>query len=176
MTDHARAIALGMLALGVLVVGCDDVRSNDGKQIPKTPPPPQAGRLSLQISVVVDGTPRAPITAERLDAIPADFVEGEHRAWRISSLLGKGGPDAGTITATGAHGVTIDMTWSAQPDQPTPALFVTRRGDVIAAVVDPRDPFPDFHGRGRRLGRPGDPLPRVADVSKIEVRAATARD
>jgi hypothetical protein len=31
------------------------------------------------------------------------------------------------------------------------------------------EPFPSYHGRGGRLHRPGDPLPRIGGVTKIKV-------
>jgi hypothetical protein len=51
--------------------------------------------------------------------------------------------------------------------------MLTRRGDIVALLVDPADPFPSYHGQGRRLGRPGDPMPRIAGVKKIRVYSDT---
>jgi hypothetical protein len=39
-------------------------------------------------------------------------------------------------------------------------------------MVAPGDPFPAYHGQGRRLSRPGDPLPRVGGVTRIRVYLA----
>jgi hypothetical protein len=48
-------------------------------------------------------------------------------------------------------------------------LFLTRRGEVMVAAVDPKDPFPRYHGQGGRLRRGGDPMPRVAPVARLAV-------
>ncbi len=180
--NNLRSRLATVAVLGVALVlapgACDDVRSNESKQMPQLPPPPQTTLQPLRIAIEIGGVAAPPITEATLAKIPPDFVEGEHRAWRISTLLGDALGEPMTraelaVTVTGAHGVTIHMAASPALDRPAPTLFVTRRGDVIAALVNPRDPFPDFHGKGRRLGRPGDPMPRVAEVSKIQISKPT---
>ena len=153
----------------VLALGCsEDRRVNDGKRMPKSPPPVTATLpADLHITVEHNGVPGAPITAASLATHPPDFSDADRRAWRIASLLKLG--TASTIAATGAGGMTIELAGSTDPTAPVATLFVTRRGDVIAALVDPRDPFPDYHGQGRRLGRPGDPLPRITGVTAIRI-------
>ena len=137
--------------------------------MPKPPPPLELTiPADLRIAVDLDGTAAPPITAANLASIPPDFIDKEHRAWRISTLVGAAAGRPGVVVAaTGARGISIKMPIAGSG--PVPALVVTRRGEVIATLVDPADPFPDFHGRGRRLGRPGDSLPRVAGVSAIHV-------
>lgn len=138
------------------------------------PPPPATVLIpsDLQIQVTVDGAPHAPITAATLVATPPDFVDHDRRAWKISTLLGAGAVSPGTvIAATGAAGMTIELAATAAAGQPIATLFITRRSEVIVALVDPADPFPAFHGQGRRLERPGDPMPRIADVTRIAIRS-----
>jgi hypothetical protein len=48
-------------------------------------------------------------------------------------------------------------------------LFLTRRGEVIASTIDPKAPFPAYHGRGGRLHRAGDQLPHVGPVAKLAI-------
>jgi hypothetical protein len=48
-------------------------------------------------------------------------------------------------------------------------LFLTRRGEVIASAVDPKNSFPDYHGRGGRLHRAGDTMLQVAPVSSLAI-------
>ena len=161
--------------LGILIalVGCrSDHAPNEGKRMPKAPPPVAVSVPSeLRIEVTVDGAPRPPITAATLAALPPDFADHERRAWRISTLLGLGTTPGSVIAATGAAGMTIELPASDAAGKPTATLFVTRRSEVIVALVDPADPFPAFHGQGRRLERPGDPLPRIVDVSRIAIRS-----
>ena len=159
------------LCVLLALVGCrGDAAPNEGKRMPKAPPPATVSiPVGLSIQVTVDGAVRAPITAATLAAIPPDFVDHDRRAWRISTLLGPDVVAATTvIAATGEAGMTIET--SASAGQPVATLFITRRSDVIVALVDPTDPFPAFHGQGRRLERPGDPYPRIANVTRIAVR------
>ena len=51
-------------------------------------------------------------------------------------------------------------------------LFLTRRGEVIVSTIDPKDPFPRFHGQGGRLHRAGDSYPQVRPVARLEITTA----
>jgi hypothetical protein len=73
------------------------------------------------------------------------------------------------IEATGARGLSVLMRPTGGPSDPIAVLALSRRGDILAAMVESNDPFPDYHGQGGRLGRPGDPLPRISAVTKIRV-------
>jgi hypothetical protein len=52
-------------------------------------------------------------------------------------------------------------------------IYLTRRGDVIVAALDPKDPFPRWHGEGGRLRRAGDPTPRLGPVAKLDITRST---
>jgi len=158
------------LCIVLALVGCKSDRTpNEGKRMPKAPPPVSVSiPAALEIGVTLDGVPRAPITAATLATLPPDFLDRDHRAWRISTLVA-GTPPGSVIAATGAGGMTIELPLPTAPGQPIATLFVTRRSEVIVALVDPADPFPAYHGQGRRLERPGDPLPRIADVTRISI-------
>jgi len=54
-----------------------------------------------------------------------------------------------------------------------PVLFLTRRGEVIVSALDPKQPFPRYHGQGGRLHRAGDSLPRVAPVARLAITHTT---
>jgi hypothetical protein len=73
------------------------------------------------------------------------------------------------IAVTGAGEVTLVLREPAAGKGPVPVLLESRRGEIVAAMVAPEEPFPSYHGQGRRMNRPGDPLPRVAGVRKIRV-------
>lgn len=165
-------LALSALSLGL--VACD--RSEgvaDGKRMPNPPPTSSAPAPSLRVDVVVDGAPAAPLDAARLDAATADFVEGERHAFRMATLLGPAAARPGTSFAiTGDQGLVLTMTVPSDPKAPEPVLVVSRRGELLATLLDPSQPFPPYHGWGGRLGRPGDPLPRIGGVTRIEVRSA----
>ena len=74
--------------------------------------------------------------------------------------------------AEGPTGVTVKFA-DPTPDGLEPVLFLTRRGDVVVAAVDPKDPFPKYHGQGGRLHRAGDTMPRISPVAKLAITHAS---
>jgi hypothetical protein len=153
--------------------GCSKASTeSEAKQWPKTEPakdvpiPP-----NLTIAVTVDGAAKGPITAETLRGAKPDFIDEERKAWRISTLVADAGP-AGFVEASSPAGVTVKFPHPT-PEGLEPVLYLTRRGEVIVAALDPKDPFPRWHGEGGRLHRAGDSLPRVAPVAKLEIRRST---
>jgi hypothetical protein len=164
---------LRRLAALCVMLGCSRAADEgDAKQWPTPLPAKQiAIPVGLAIAVTVEGSARPPITADRLRAAPPDFADDEHRAWLISTLI----PEAQrgtTIEAVSGAGVAVKF---GRPtgDGLEPVLFLTRRGEVIVSALDPKDPFPRYHGQGGRLRRAGDPLPRVVPVSRIDVLTRT---
>jgi hypothetical protein len=145
--------------------------SEERREMPKLPPPPQAKVApTLRIDVDVDGKAQAPIDAARLAKAAPDFTDGEHKAWRFSTILGLPITPGTSIAVTGAQNVTITLKQPQGAKDPQPVLTESRRGEIVAALISPEDPFPAFHGQGRRLARPMDPLPRIAGVTKISVK------
>jgi hypothetical protein len=138
------------------------------KKMPKLPPPPRPEpAASLRIAVEIDGQPGPPIDAARLRGLKPDFEDAERRAWRLETLLGARARDPETsIAVTGDNDVTVVFRRTTGTD---PVLALSRRGEIVAALVEANDPFPSYHGQGRRLHRPGDPTPRVGGVKRIRV-------
>lgn len=159
-----------VLALGACDHGCQRAsEADDGRRMPKPPPSPSA-EAEVRIEVMLDGAPVAPIDSARLAGTPPDYQDEERRAWKLSTLLGAPAQREGvTFAATGEAGVTVMMQEPARAGEPAPVLLVTRRGEAVVAMMHPEEPFPSYHGHGARLGRPGDPLPRIAGVTKIAV-------
>lgn len=158
------------LLIAVLAAACSRASNEGDKKQWQESPPPKAINVpaGLSITVDVDGAPKAPITSEILEKTKADFVDAEHRAWRIPTLVAEAAPAGTVIEAGSLSGVSVKF------EHPTaeglePVLFLTRRGEVIVAAVDPKDPFPRYHGQGSRLRRPGDSMPRVGQVSKLSI-------
>lgn len=167
-----RTSLLPLSACLAAVLGCSNAaEESEAKRSPVAPPPPEIEiPEGLSIPVDVDGAPAQPITAATLEALEPDFLDEDRRAWRLTRLLGDSfaHPEA-MVEAVGPEKVSITMRWPASDDEPQPVLFLTRRGDVVAAVVDPERPFPGYHGQGGRLKRPGDPRPRLAPVKRLRV-------
>ena len=125
----------------------------------------------LSIDVTVDGAPKPPITTDTLKTAKPDFADSERRAWKVATLI----PEATagtTVEAAGPTGVSVKLA-EPTPDGLEPVLFLTRRGEVIVAALDPKDPFPKFHGQGGRLHRAGDTMPRVSPVARLAITHAT---
>ncbi len=175
----SKIVMLGLvvLSLGGTVLGCSRDQPNQGKRLPKLGGPPLTEDAALNIAVVVGGEAKPPITAATLAATKPDWADGPRRAWRFETLLGAvgalppSGLSAGTeIAVTGSHGVTVDFALVTPASPLVPVIMYSQRGDVVAQFVDPADPFPGFHGEGGHIGRSPSPTPRVAGVSKLEVR------
>jgi hypothetical protein len=158
------------LLIAVLAGACSKA-SNEGdkKQWQESPPPKDINLpAGLANTVDVDGAAKSPITSDTLAKTKPDFVDTDHRAWRIPTLVVEAAPMGTIIEAGSPTGVSVKF------EHPTseglePVLFLTRRGEVIVAAVDPKDPFPRYHGQGSRLRRPGDSMPRVGQVNKLSI-------
>jgi 3',5'-cyclic AMP phosphodiesterase CpdA len=166
---RAVGLALG-LVLGFGPFGCSRASPEGEARQWATPPPGKdiAIPASLHIALAVDGAARPAITSASLGAAQPDFADDEHKAWLISTLAPEARSVRSSIEAVSGTGVSVKF---ARPtaDGLEPVLFLTRRGDVIVSALDPKDPFPRYHGQGGRLRRAGDPMPRLAAVSRIEI-------
>jgi hypothetical protein len=157
------------IAAVVVVAACS--KASNEAQTRQWPEPPPGKEVSipakLAIAVTVDGAARPAITADLLRGVAADYSDAERKAWRIQSLVTEAGP-GGIVEATSPAGVSVKFSHPT-PEGLEPVLFLTRRGDVIVAALDPKDPFPRYHGQGGRLRRAGDQMPRIAPVSKLDI-------
>lgn len=160
----------------MLATACQPCTGNEARQLPKLAPPPYPALPSgLHVEVVVDGKPSPSIDAAKLQKTPPDFQQFDRRIWRLSSLLGSVAAQPGaTLEITGDQGVQVIMRQPADSQEPQPMLVVSRRGEVLVAMVSPTQPFPLYHRQGRRLARSGDPLPRVLNVRKVSIRTVTS--
>ena len=157
------------VAVCVVIAACS--KASDEGQTRQWPVPPPAKEVSipdkLEIAVAVDGAPRPKITADTLRGAKPDYADEERKAWKIPSLVSEAG-QPGIVEATSPAGVSVKFAHPT-PDGLEPVLFLTRRGEVIVAALDPKDPFPRYHGQGGRLRRAGDQMPHVGPVSKLDI-------
>ena len=160
-------------ALAVICAACTKASdSADGKRMPKPPPLVASAGASdkAQVTVEIDGAAAATLDGTKLANVPPDFKDEEHRAWKMTTLLGApAGRDGAVIAVTGDKDVTILLRRPGGDKDPVPVLIRNRRGELFASLLAPEEPFPAYHGQGGRLARPGDPLPRVGGVTKIRV-------
>lgn len=163
---HALAAILALSALGA----CSKASDEGAAKQWQAPAPPHELTVpsGLSITVVVDGANAPAITSATLEATKPDFSDPEHRAWLVASLVPGAAAAGSTIEASAANGVSVKF---ARPtsDGFEPVLYLTRRGELIAAALDPKEPFPRFHGQGGRLHRAGDALPHVSQVAKLAI-------
>ena len=134
------------------------------KPPPKDMPPP----ADLAIAIKVNGEAKGTINAKTMTTAKPDFADAERTMWLISTLVPDAAPKGSTVEAVSSAGVSVKF------ERPSaaglePVLFLTRRGEVIVSAVDPKDPFPRYHGQGGRLHRAGDSLPRVGPVARLEI-------
>ena len=185
MTARARrlgslvACALALSAPVAMHAGCKrSTEQNESKRMPKPPPVPDAeAAADVHIAVEVDGKAMPEIDHAKLASTKPDFTSGDRRAWRIETLVGEAAKRDGAVVAvTGEKGVTVVLKQPKTEKDPLAVLVMSLRGEIVAAMVEPEDPFPPYHGQGGRLGRRGDPLPRVAGVTKIAVSVQPSGD
>jgi hypothetical protein len=159
------------LVLALALVACSKAsEESEAKRSPAPPPPPRVEiPADLSIAVTVDGVAAEPITRARLEAITPDFHDTERRAWRLTSVVPALDHAGAAVEARGAEGVSIRIERPSDPAMPQPVLFFTRRGDVVISVIDPSNPFPNYHGQGGQLRRQGDPLPRLSPVTSLAI-------
>jgi hypothetical protein len=126
---------------------------------------------ALSIEVVVDGTAKPAITAATLNAAKPDFADEDRKAWRIASLVADAAAP-GSVEASSPAGVSVKFQHPT-PQGLEPVLYLTRRGEVIVTALDPKDPFQSHHGQGGRLSRPGDSMPHVKPVARLDIKRST---
>jgi hypothetical protein len=162
----ARWLVVSMIVAGACSRASDEGETKQWAATPpaKASPPPK----DLNIEIRVDGAVKGAITAETLRAAKPDFADEERTAWLIPTLVPEAAPSGTTVEAVSPMGVSLKFAHPAAEGF-EPVLFLTRRGEVIVSAVDPKDPFPRYHGQGGRLHRIGDSLPRIGPVARLEI-------
>jgi hypothetical protein len=163
-------IAIALLAALAVASGCGRAEdSSVAKRSPRPPAPPRVDiPADLRIPVTIDGAPSTAIDAALIEQLPPDFTDRERRAWRLRRLVPALASPTSSVEAVSKAGVTVRYAASGEGGL-EPVLLLTRRGDVVVAAMDPAKPFPDYHGQGGRLGRPGDPMPHIGRVTELRV-------
>jgi hypothetical protein len=159
-----------LVVVALLAAGCSRASDEgEAKQWASQPPPKDVNvPANLSIELVVDGVGKSAITTATLSAIKPDFADSERKAWLIPTLVGAAAPVGSVVEAVAPTGVSVKFVHPTA-DGLEPVLFLTRRGEVIVSAIDPKEPFPRYHGQGGRLHRAGDSLPRVAPVARLEI-------
>ncbi len=173
-------VALSWIASGAVlmstVTGCS--KPGEDSEAKRTPIPEPAPNVAIpsnwSVPLEVGKAEVRVLNAATLSALKPDFADEERKAWRLDKLLSDSEfPLGALIEAVGADGVGIAMRRQETPDAPVPAIVLTRRGDIVAAAIKASDPFPNYHGQGGRLKRPGDPLPRlISPLARLRVSDA----
>jgi hypothetical protein len=165
-------IALGLSAAISSAGACSRAENEAaGKRTPVAPPPAEVDIPSdLSIEVTVDGAARPALDAKALAARAPDFKDEDRRAWKLTGLVPELDRAGASIEARGKNGVSVRLERPTAPGALEPVLFLTRRGELVATMVDPAQPFHDYHGQGGRLRRPGDTMPHVSPVLALAVR------
>lgn len=163
-------VVLACAAVASGVVACSrGGDSGEAKHWQSGPPPPRIDvPYGLSIPVAVDGAAKPPITTDTLRSVKPDYIDDEHRVWLVPTLVPDAAPAGTLVEAADPTGLSVKL---AHPmaDGYEPALFLSRRGEVKLGAIDPKDPFPRWHGQGGRLHRAGDSLPHVSPVARIAI-------
>jgi hypothetical protein len=158
-----------LFAIVLVLAACS--RSSDETGSKKFQEQAPAAQLTvptnIAIAVEVDGAAGSAITTDTLTTTKPDFADSEHRAWLVASLVPQASQAGSVIEATSPGGVSIKVAHPT-PEGYEPVLFLTRRGELTARAIDPKDPFPKWEGQGGRMHRPGDTMPHVP-VSKLAI-------
>ncbi len=170
-----RTVLVVTLAVA-LAGGCSKDKPNAGRRLPRLAPPPSpVVAADLRIEVQRDGKTLPPIDAARLRSTPPDLTDGIRRAWSLRHLLGGALEGVKEVEVAGDRGATVRFVLPPKGTGLEPALWLSRRGDVVAVLLDPAHPFSAYHGEGGQLGRPNDPNPRLRGVRRIRLLVAAAR-
>lgn len=173
------AVSFPLLAAAPLATGgCSKASEEaDSKRAPEPPPPPGPPRLPAdwRLEVMLDGEVVEPLTAAQVNAVKPDFADSERRGWRLETLVPRAA-NATRVIADSSTGVSVmyemgEAAGSAgsATSPALPALFLTRRGELIVASLDPENPFPRYHGKGGQLRRLGDSQPRLLSVTRLRI-------
>ena len=164
-----------MLVVLVCVACGSGEPANEGKRMPAPPPVNKQGvPANVSIEVLVDGKRLTPITQATLLATPPDWSDTQRKAWKIARLVGAAETAETSFAITGtANNITVEFPAVSAANPLVPVLLLSQRGIIVAEFVDPKNPFPSFHGEGGRLGRSPESEPRVPGVTRIEVRKRT---
>lgn len=162
-----------LLLVALAVAGCSKASDEASAKKWQAQPPfkEMAPPSDLSIAVDVDGAARPPITAATLDQKP-DFEDSERKAWLIARLVPEAAPAGTVVEASSPTGVSLKLAHPT-PEGLEPVIFLTRRGEIVVSTVDPKEPFPPYHGKGGRLHRAGDSMPRLSPVAKLAITRST---
>lgn len=159
----ARMLALAVLASsGTLALSSCKVKEG------KAPVPVPEG---LAIPVEVEGNEAGAIDSGWLSARAPDYADADRRAWSLQPFLQQAGgwSEGAVLEVVTAEGRSVEF-------RPTgeglvPVLMLNREGEPVVKLLDPKDPFPKFHGRGGNRGRQGED-DRVRGVARLRIRRA----
>lgn len=126
----------------------------------------------ISIPIGVEGA-SAPTTLDSawLTAHAPDFRGAEdQRAWKLSALT-PAADAPGAIVEVESDGA---QTAELRPGPSAVVVFTLNKNhELVAKLVDPKEPFPAFHGRGGNRGRGGEDE-RVKAVRAIRVKSGGA--
>ena len=166
------AAALGLA--GWAAGGCARASEDGQARVMPNPPPPAVVEIPRDVSLAdeLDTGAAAVIDHAALAAMTPDFVADDRRAWRLSRLIPGFDRVGEVLEARSDSGPAVMLDFPASDRAPVPVLVLTRRGELVAAAVDPDHPFPAYHGQGGQLGRTGSETPRLVGVRRFRLLAA----
>lgn len=159
-TVMARGLWI-VLALVLSGSGCESCAEPEAPAIPE----------GISVAVSIDDAAATTIDSARLRDRAPDFQDGDHRSWRLESLVERYQQGRMTVELEESGGERSVVARPGEAGERIVVVAVNRAGAVRVGLVAASDPFPPFHGRGGNRGRGGDPS-RVRDVKRIVLRSA----
>lgn len=150
--------------------------------IPNVPPPPDLPPVppTLAVRMVIDGVEVTPLSGGQLEGTSADYVSERpaRKGWNLGSVVAL--PDGPfELIIDGKDGISLQFEFTGPEvtvgGEVVPTLLWRRRGDLVAATLNPDNPFEGYHLQGQRTRRIGDPLPRLIGVSRIRINRLKAQ-
>ena len=149
------------LLFALALPGCESCSEPEAPAIPE----------GIAVAVSIDDASAPTIDSARLRDHTPDFQDGDHRSWRLESLVGGYEKGRMTVELEESGGERSVVARPGEAGERIVVVAVNRAGAVRVGLVSASEPFPPFHGRGGNRGRGGDPS-RVRDVKRIVLRSA----
>jgi hypothetical protein len=124
----------------------------------------------ISVAVNIGGSESVAIDSAALQASKPDFESDDHRAWRLTSLLGERfQPKTMAVELEDEDGRRTMLRRAGAAQSKVVVVVVNRAGSPTVALVAADKPFPAHHGRGGNRGKAGN-KGRVKNVKRIWLR------
>lgn len=128
----------------------------------------------ISIPVTVQGGNTATLDSAWLAAHAPDFQDGEdHRAWKVGALAPAAEAPGAVVEVESEGAPTLELRTG---ESAVAVVTLNKNGELVVKLLDPKEPFPAFHGRGGNRGRGGEgERVRAVRAIRVKTRGASSR-